>query len=121
MELPSSKEHSAESKSLKLLSYNIFMRLPGIKNKGEGDFKEGRLLKFQELVGKQNFDVLCLQEMHSDLTTRRQRLYNNLNKIGFKYTSNGPASRLCKCKFVDSGHSTSNFLFISFSPLVDFL
>jgi hypothetical protein len=65
-----------------VLSYNIFMRIPGVSNGGSGDFKEGRLSEFMTLCEKGQFDIIGLQEMHSNFSSRQRRLINRLARTG---------------------------------------
>ena len=65
----------AKFKSLKLLSYNIFIRPPGITNNGN-DFKSDRINLIASKMKK--YDVICFQEMFASLSTRRQQLLQKL-------------------------------------------
>ena len=57
--------------SIKLLSYNVFLRPPPIKT-NEDDFKEER---FSELLAVlEQYDIVCLQEMFQTGTFRVERM-----------------------------------------------
>lgn len=69
-----------ENKEIKVLTYNIFLRPPLIKN-NENDWKDERLADFvNHLV---NFDVICLQEMFGTFTSRKQMFIRAATLAGF--------------------------------------
>src|SRR3990167_3824777 len=66
----------------KILSLNIFMRPPLIKN-NESDHKEDRLR--DSLAYLSSYEVVCLQEMFDTFSTRKLRLKLLSLKHGFEY------------------------------------
>lgn len=68
--------------SLRLLTYNLFLRPPLINNRGE-DYKNERLADFVQEIN--NFDVVCLQEVFALGSFRRQRLLREAALKGFIY------------------------------------
>ena len=88
------------SKSLKVLTYNIYMRPPGINTHGD-DFKDERLDEFAERIDE--YDVICLQEMFGAFSSRRARLIARAHELGFKYVVTSPAVDLMSGFLVDGG------------------
>ena len=107
--------------TLRVLTYNIFMRPPLIKT-GWSDYKDERLRLFAEAY-LDNYDVIGLQELFATGTKRPERLKAMAHEKGFQYslteadvTSHKPCSgtprsrdgilgRLCYCLMgaIDSG------------------
>lgn len=77
------KDRLLERTNIKLLTYNIFLRPPLIKN-NENDWKDERLEDFIEIMHE--FDVICLQELFSLFNSRRPRLIRRANKQGFFFS-----------------------------------
>ncbi|CAG8525022.1 9404_t:CDS:2 [Funneliformis mosseae] len=96
-----SNEVNAQSKiKARLLSCNLFLRPPLIKN-NYSDYKEDRLAYFIDNV-LANYDIICLEEMFSFGSSRRTRLLEAADKAGFKYSLTLP----CKVEFkiaIDGG------------------
>jgi len=92
-------ENKEVSHSLRLLTYNIFIRPPGITN-NSNDFKNERLQLFikNELC---KFDIVCLQEMFGSFSFRQSQLISEAKKLGFLYHSNGPSRKLFSMFLVD--------------------
>src|SRR3954453_16972123 len=67
-------------KTIKVLTYNIFLRPPPIKN-NENDWKDERLEDFAKVI--HNFDIICLQEMFGAFNSRKQSLIRYATKAGF--------------------------------------
>lgn len=84
-----------ENLKVRILSYNIFIRPPGIHNKN-GDFKDERL---QEFVSGylDKYDVVALQEMFQFGSSRVKTLLEAAKKRGFLYQAVSPGG------WIDSG------------------
>ncbi|RKO84414.1 Endonuclease/exonuclease/phosphatase, partial [Blyttiomyces helicus] len=85
---------------LRLLSYNIFLRPPGIKN-NISDYKNARLTHFGERVLK-NYDVVCLQEMFAYGSSRQNKMIQYARKAGLEYYVSSPSKGLLNA-MVDGG------------------
>jgi len=85
-----------------LLSYNLFLRPPGISSDKLGDLKNERL---NYLVSEvlPNYDIVCLQEVFTKLNSRRARLIEAATDLGFKYFSVPPEPPICSLFLVNSG------------------
>ena len=55
--------------SVRLLSYNFFLRPPPVNNNGS-DYKNERLKDFIEFLPE--FDIICFQEIFTTLTDRKK-------------------------------------------------
>lgn len=69
-----------EREDIKLLTYNLFLRPPLVKN-NENDWKEERLDDFLKLL--HNFDIICLQEVFGACNSRKLFLIRAAIKNGF--------------------------------------
>eukprot|EP00123_Amoebidium_parasiticum_P013958 comp22247_c0_seq1/m.32840 comp22247_c0_seq1/g.32840 ORF comp22247_c0_seq1/g.32840 comp22247_c0_seq1/m.32840 type:complete len:395 (-) comp22247_c0_seq1:27-1211(-) len=69
-------------KELRVLSYNLFVRPPGINTHGS-DFKDQRLDLFA--LELSHYDIVCLQELFDFGSYRRSRFVNRAKNLGFKY------------------------------------
>lgn len=69
-----------ENSEIRILTYNIFLRPPLIKN-NENDWKDERLADFCSLI--HNFDIVCLQEMFGTFNNRKQMLIRAASLAGF--------------------------------------
>ena len=86
----------------KILSYNIFMRPPGISSDKVGDLKNERLDHLiSEVLPK--YDIVCLQEIFTKLNSRRSKLIEAATELGYKYFSVPPEPPFCSLFFVNSG------------------
>jgi hypothetical protein len=99
------KQHIIEEKVLsrehiRILSYNIFLRPPPIKN-NENDWKNERLADFIKLL--ENFDVICLQEMFGAFNSRKQELIKYANKSGLFFYCDSPSPSFFSTCLVDGG------------------
>lgn len=56
---------------VRLLTYNLFMRPPGIKNHLD-DYKNERLDQIKDYI--QDFDILCFQELFETGNFRKEHL-----------------------------------------------
>lgn len=89
-----------ENAEIKVLTYNIFMRPPPIKN-NENDWKDERLADFCNQI--HNFDIICLQEMFGTFNNRKQMLIRAASLAGFFfYVDKGSPSFVSKY-MVDGG------------------
>ena len=78
--------------SVRLLSYNFFLRPPPVNNNGS-DYKNERLKDFIEFLPE--FDIICFQEIFTTLTDRKHQMIREAAKSGFKYhVSSKPPSFL---------------------------
>ena len=78
--------------SVRLLSYNFFLRPPPVNNNGS-DYKNERLKDFIEFLPE--FDIICFQEIFTTLTDRKHQMIREAAKCGFKYhVSSRPPSFL---------------------------
>ncbi|KAJ2634673.1 hypothetical protein GGF40_004057 [Coemansia sp. RSA 1286] len=68
---------------LRVLTQNMFMRPPLIKN-NKSDWKDLRLDHFIEHI-LPKYDIICLQEMFEYASSRRARLFAAAEKLGYKY------------------------------------
>jgi endonuclease/exonuclease/phosphatase family metal-dependent hydrolase len=86
---------------VKLLSYNIFLRPPLIKNNAD-DFKNERLAEFlkSELA---KYDIVCLQEMFNLANYRQQLLLKTAFEKGFPYYAKSVDPHWTSGKFIDAG------------------
>ena len=77
-----SNEELLTRNSIRLLSYNFFLRPPPINNNGS-DYKNERLKDFFEFLPE--FDIICFQEIFTTLTDRKHQMIREAAKSGFKY------------------------------------
>ena len=88
----SPNEELLNRNSVRILSYNFFLRPPPINNNGS-DFKNERLKDFIEFLPQ--FDIICFQEIFTTLTDRKHQMIREAAKCGFKYhVSSKPPSFL---------------------------
>jgi len=88
---------------VRVLSYNIFMRPPGIHEKMEHDYKDERLDVFLE---KEIFkwDILAFQELFGTLSKRRHKLIKTAKKKwGLLYHAHSPHPSPWNKHLVDGG------------------
>ncbi|KNC83211.1 hypothetical protein SARC_04536 [Sphaeroforma arctica JP610] len=74
---------SSRKKTLRFLTYNIFIRPPGIQSAGT-DYKDLRLQLLPSVLAE--YDVICLQELFGTGSDRRNRLLSDLAKHGLGYS-----------------------------------
>jgi endonuclease/exonuclease/phosphatase family metal-dependent hydrolase len=99
------------NKSVKILTYNFYMRPPLIKS-NESDHKELRLSQFEKHIN--DFDVIALQEMFALGSSRQDRFIAAARKYGFNYYCRSIAPPFFSLKFVDGG-----LLILSKYPIVE--
>lgn len=85
---------------INILTYNIFLRPPLIKN-NESDHKNDRLKEFIKALG--DFDIVCLQEMFGTLNKRKHKLIRCATKAGFLYYADSPSPSFFTSFVVDGG------------------
>lgn len=85
---------------INILTYNIFLRPPPIKN-NESDHKDNRLKEFIKLLPE--FDIICLQEMFGFLNKRKHKLIRCATKAGFHYYADSPSPSFFTSFLVDGG------------------
>jgi len=86
---------------VKLLSYNIFLRPPLIRNNAD-DMKNERLQEFMKSQ-LENYDIICLQEMFSLANYRQQLLLKTAWEKGFPYYAKSVDPHWLSGKFIDAG------------------
>ncbi len=87
-------------RSVNMLSYNIFLRPPGIKN-NQSDYKDARLALFGENCLK-NFDIVGFQELFAYGTSRQSKMLQYARKAGYEYYVASPSKGLLNTS-VDGG------------------
>eukprot|EP01102_Stenamoeba_stenopodia_P011640 TRINITY_DN3597_c0_g2_i2.p1 TRINITY_DN3597_c0_g2~~TRINITY_DN3597_c0_g2_i2.p1 ORF type:complete len:267 (+),score=67.51 TRINITY_DN3597_c0_g2_i2:132-932(+) len=87
---------------VKLLSYNVFCRPPGIKNNSD-DYKDERLneIMTNEVVGQ--YDVVAFQELFSFGSSRQWRVLEKARQLGFYHTVTSPKPSFLSGRVIDSG------------------
>jgi endonuclease/exonuclease/phosphatase family metal-dependent hydrolase len=99
--------------NIKVLTYNIFLRPPPVKN-NENDWKDERLVDFCDNFEK--FDIICLQEMFGAFNSRKQSLIRNATKAGFFFYIDSSSPTFVSKYMVDGGLVIlSRFPIVSFS------
>jgi len=101
--IPLSIKHAAKCDvpyDLKVLSYNIFLRPPFIKNNAD-DFKNERLKEFINHIDK--YDIISLQEMFCLANNRQRVLLNAAFEKGFHYCAESVRASWYTAKFIDAG------------------
>lgn len=100
-------------KSVRILSYNVFLRPPCISSDCNGDFKDERLdLIISSVLPA--YDVVCLQEIFTRFNWRREKLIEAAKKLGYQYFSIPPDQPMKSLYFVNSG-----LLTLSKYPIAD--
>jgi len=93
-------DHTAGRKHINIVSYNIFLRPPLVKN-NESDHKDNRLKEFIKLLPE--FDIICLQEMFGFLNKRKHKLIRCAAKSGFLYYADSTSPSFFTSFVVDGG------------------
>lgn len=86
--------------NIRVLTYNIFLRPPPVKN-NENDWKDERLEDFIKLL--HNYDVVCLQEAFGSYNSRKLQLIRAATKNGFFYFLELQAPHFYSKFMVDGG------------------
>jgi len=100
-----------DNKEIKILTYNIFLRPPPVKN-NENDWKDERLADFCNLI--HNYDVICLQEMFGTFNSRKQMLIRAATLAGFFFYVD-----TCSPSFVSKYMVDGGLLILSRFPIVE--
>jgi hypothetical protein len=85
---------------VKVLTYNIFLRPPLVKN-NENDWKDERMADFIKLF--ENFDIICLQECFGAFNSRKQELIKYANKSGLFFYVDSPSPSFFSKYMSDGG------------------
>lgn len=95
--------------SVKLLTYNVFLRPPGINNNGN-DYKNERcdmileaLDRYLSWQGYHRFDIACFQELFGFFNLRKMRVQHKAFKKGFIYQATSPSPSFFSGAAVDGG------------------
>ena len=99
-------------KNIKLLSYNIFLRPPPVKN-NESDWKDARVVEFSKIIN--DFDIILLQEMFGGFTSRKQEIIKLANLSGLFYFTDSPSPSFFSKTIVDGG-----LLTLSRFPIIEY-
>jgi hypothetical protein len=86
--------------TVKILTYNIFLRPPPVKN-NENDWKDERMADFIKLLDC--FDIICLQEMFGSFNNRKQELIKYANKSGLFFYCDSPSPSFFSRYIADGG------------------
>ncbi|KAJ3091888.1 calcium calmodulin-dependent protein kinase type 1G [Quaeritorhiza haematococci] len=87
-------------RTIRMLTYNIFLRPPGIKN-NVSDHKNERLLFFGEKYMK-NYDIIAIQEMYAYGSSRQSRMLSYAKRAGLEYYVCSPSKGLLNA-MIDGG------------------
>jgi endonuclease/exonuclease/phosphatase family metal-dependent hydrolase len=104
--------HLVKRDSIRVLTYNIFIRPPLIKN-NEDDWKDERLDDF--IKEMHNFDIICLQEMFSSFSFRKMKLISEAVKLGFFFYVESDSPSITSMCLVDGG-----LIILSRFPIVNY-
>ena len=88
------------SNTIKLLTYNLFLRPPGIKT-NKSDYKDDRLTEFMNIMG--DYDIICLQEVFGTFNSRKERLIKQALKKGFYFIESSPDPSFFSKYLIDGG------------------
>jgi sphingomyelin phosphodiesterase len=98
---PLTTGYSTQNKSIRILTLNLFLRPPLVKN-NESDYKDERVQFFcREILD--NYDIVCLQEVFSTLNSRRSQIISLASKKGLIYTCNCPSPGFFSAQVIDGG------------------
>jgi len=98
-------------RDVRVLSYNIFLRPPFVKNNLD-DFKNERLSEFIKHID--NYDIVSLQEIFCLANYRQHLLLSAAFEKGFKYFACSKKPTWLSGKFIDAG-----LLILSKFPIVE--
>ena len=107
-----SEDSSKKAFRVRLLTLNMFMRPPPIKN-NEDDFKNERLEYFGQNLLK-DFDIVANQEVFTLFNHRKQRLIDFAKQAGLVYSAVGDRPPFYSLLLTDGGLCTT-----SKYPIVD--
>ncbi|OMJ85470.1 hypothetical protein SteCoe_13231 [Stentor coeruleus] len=86
---------------IKILTLNLFLRPPGIHT-NTSDYKDLRAQAFVDLFISK-YDIVCLQEVFSTMSSRKELIRNRARAKGFLYSYQGPRPNPLHGHFTDSG------------------
>ena len=69
--------------NLRILTYNLYIRPPGITARGN-DYKKERMKEFLD-TAIDNYDVICFEELFGSFTSKRTKFIEKAKKHGFLY------------------------------------
>ncbi len=110
--IESDEESLKALNSVRLLTYNLFLRPPAIKNP-QGDCKDDRLEIFIR-TQLDNFDIICFQEVFSTFCNRRSYLIESARKAGYQFHAVSPNPNIFHESVIDGG-----LLIISRLPIIE--
>ena len=93
-------EKMIERSTIKVLTYNTFLRPPFTHN-NEDDYKDERLIDFVRRF--ENYDILALQEVFGFFNNRKHEMVRYANQSGLFYYSYGLAPSFFQKSLVDGG------------------
>lgn len=96
---------------IKLLTYNVFLRPPFIKNK-KSDWKDKRTKELKKLILK--YDVVCFQELFDAFSPRKYAVIEAAYEAGFKFFVESPIPGYPDATIIDGG-----LLTLSKFPILD--
>lgn len=96
---------------IRVLTYNIFLRPPPVKN-NDNDWKDERMVDFIKHL--ENYDIICLQEMFGSLTSRREALIKYASRSGLFFHVDVPSPSFFSKNIIDGG-----LLILSRFPIVE--
>lgn len=86
--------------SIRLLTYNIFLRPPPVKNNFD-DYKNERCNEFLKTIN--DYDIICLQEIFGFLNKRKHKIVKKAFKNGFHYFASSHSPSFFSTFLVDGG------------------
>ena len=86
--------------TIRLLSYNIFLRPPPIKN-NISDYKDARCQEFLQYIN--DYDIICLQEVFGFLNKRKHKIVKTCFKSGFHFYASSISPSFFSTFLVDGG------------------
>lgn len=89
---PETNKTNVPTRYVNVLSYNIFMRPPGVRN-NFSDHKNARLSYFCQHV-LPNYDIVALQEMFAYGSSRQNKLISYAKQTGLDYNVTSPSKGL---------------------------
>ena len=93
-------EKIVDRETIKVLTYNIFLRPPFAHN-NDDDYKDERLIDFVQRL--HNYDVLALQEVFGFFNNRKHEMVRYANQSGLFYYCYGLAPSFFQKSLVDGG------------------
>lgn len=100
-ELDKNQNHKIlDREDIRILSYNIFLRPPPIKN-NDNDWKDERLDDFIKQI--YNYDIICLQEMFATFSSRKFKIIRAAAQAGFFFYVETESPSFFSTHLVDGG------------------